>query len=281
VLGRTRYEPYGATAAGTNPTGIGFTGHVNDADTGLVYMQQRYYEPIAGRFLSVDPVTTDANGGSFNRYLYANGNPYLYVDPDGRQSLSDFRYFGSGSVLPGAPEICVIGVNCEQDRSRALVRQYLFSQLSDKGDHGSPESNDQGLSNTHGDQIVGQGLKVAVDLLPGSAAAGCLVAGGCGFAASTLAAIDLVPGAGKATALSVRAGVALREVVEFLGPRARVITNKSGDKVFMSADELRRVRFDIRNSGGDKAHMHLEVRRTVDSRFRDYLKDYHRIYPGQ
>ena len=84
VTSRTRYEPYGATAAGTNPTGIGFTGHVNDADTGLVYMQQRYYEPVAGRFLSVDPVTTDASSGShFNRYAYVNNNPYRYTDPTG------------------------------------------------------------------------------------------------------------------------------------------------------------------------------------------------------
>lgn len=82
---RTRYEPYGATAAGTNPLGIGFTGHVNDGDTGLVYMQQRYYDPIAGRFLSVDPVTTDANTGAmFNRYDYAMNNPYRYTDPDGQ-----------------------------------------------------------------------------------------------------------------------------------------------------------------------------------------------------
>jgi RHS repeat-associated protein len=85
VLQRTRYEPYGATAAGTEPQGIGFTGHVNDPDTGLVYMQQRYYDPLAGRFLSVDPVTTDAKtGGHFNRYVYAENNPYKYVDPDGR-----------------------------------------------------------------------------------------------------------------------------------------------------------------------------------------------------
>ncbi len=90
VLTRTRYEPYGATAAGTNPTGIGFTGHVNDADTGLVYMQQRYYDPIAGRFLSVDPVTTDAKtGGFFNRYVYGNNNPYKFKDPDGRASCAD------------------------------------------------------------------------------------------------------------------------------------------------------------------------------------------------
>jgi RHS repeat-associated protein len=85
VTSRTRYEAYGATAAGTNPTGIGFTGHVNDADTGLVYMQQRYYDPVAGRFLSVDPVSTDAKtGDSFNRYVYGNNNPYKFKDPDGR-----------------------------------------------------------------------------------------------------------------------------------------------------------------------------------------------------
>jgi RHS repeat-associated protein len=59
---------------------------VNDADTGLVYMQQRYYDPIAGRFLSVDPITTDANTGSgFNIYEYAGSNPYRYTDPDGRE----------------------------------------------------------------------------------------------------------------------------------------------------------------------------------------------------
>ncbi|MDL2354654.1 MAG: RHS repeat-associated core domain-containing protein [Pseudomonadota bacterium] len=87
IISRTRYEPYGLTAGGATPT-IGFTGHANDADTGLVYMQQRYYDPVVGRFLSVDPLVTDANtGGSFNRYVYANNSPYSYIDPDGRQVL--------------------------------------------------------------------------------------------------------------------------------------------------------------------------------------------------
>jgi uncharacterized protein RhaS with RHS repeats len=57
-------------------------------------MQQRYYDPAAGRFLSIDPVTTDANtGGSFNRYAYANNSPYRYIDPDGRDpTLSDLQF---------------------------------------------------------------------------------------------------------------------------------------------------------------------------------------------
>jgi RHS repeat-associated protein len=89
LISRTRYEPYGATAAGAESV-IGFAGHVTAADLGLVYMQQRYYDPVAGRFLSIDPVTTDANtGGSFNRFVYANNNPYRFIDPDGRSSCAD------------------------------------------------------------------------------------------------------------------------------------------------------------------------------------------------
>ena len=88
---RTRYEPYGNTAAGSVPRELGFTGHVNDAETGLVQMQQRYYDPLAGRFLSLDPVTTDANtGGMFNRYVYGNNNPYRFTDPDGRLSTGEW-----------------------------------------------------------------------------------------------------------------------------------------------------------------------------------------------
>ena len=99
ALTRTRYEAYGNTAAGTVPTGLGFTGHVNDPDTGLVYMQQRYYDPIAGRFLSVDPITTDAgNGKSFNRYEYSRSNPYTFLDRDGRDAVIAWQANGSINI---------------------------------------------------------------------------------------------------------------------------------------------------------------------------------------
>jgi len=57
-------------------------------------MQQRYYDPGIGRFLSVDPVTAHASpGANFNRYWYANNNPYRFTDPDGRQSAD--RAYGA------------------------------------------------------------------------------------------------------------------------------------------------------------------------------------------
>jgi hypothetical protein len=77
-------------------------------------MQQRYYDPIAGRFLSVDPVTTDANTGSaFGRYHYAENNPYAYTDPTGMESelaegvvkmraVSDAHSLGQSTTAAGS-----------------------------------------------------------------------------------------------------------------------------------------------------------------------------------
>jgi RHS repeat-associated protein len=95
VIERNEYEPYGAVIGKPNYDGVGYTGHVQDGATGLTYMQQRYYDPQIGLFLSVDPVTAYSNPvGQFHRYRYANNNPYKFVDPDGRE----VRF------APGAPE---------------------------------------------------------------------------------------------------------------------------------------------------------------------------------
>jgi RHS repeat-associated protein len=85
VVSSTTYEPYGNRAAGTVPTTVGYTGHVNDPELGLIYMQARYYDPIAARFLSVDPVVTDtSNGGMFGRYAYVGDDPIDHTDPTGQ-----------------------------------------------------------------------------------------------------------------------------------------------------------------------------------------------------
>lgn len=84
VVERTDYQPYGSPI-GKTVDGIGYTGHAMDGATGLTYMQQRYYDQDLGRFLSVDPVAADSVlAANFNRYWYANNNPYKFTDPDGR-----------------------------------------------------------------------------------------------------------------------------------------------------------------------------------------------------
>jgi len=85
------YDAWGGIHGSTPQDGPGYTGHVEDADTNLVYMQQRYYDPSVGRFLSMDPVDASGTDGSnLDRYWYANDNPYRYTDPDGQQTTGEF-----------------------------------------------------------------------------------------------------------------------------------------------------------------------------------------------
>jgi RHS repeat-associated protein len=79
------YAPYGEAYGATSIDGTGYTGHVMDQGTGLTYMQQRYYDPQIGGFLSIDPAKVNtATAVNFGRYFYANNNPYRFNDPDGR-----------------------------------------------------------------------------------------------------------------------------------------------------------------------------------------------------
>lgn len=87
IEGRREYEAYGQQLTPAVQDGPGFTGHVQDLATGLTYMQQRYYDPMLGIFLSADPVTAHVSPVvQFHRYRYANGNPYRFIDLDGRRA---------------------------------------------------------------------------------------------------------------------------------------------------------------------------------------------------
>ena len=100
VISRSVYEPFGKRLGGEK-AGIGFTGHLQDEDLGLTYMQARYYDPLIGRFYSNDPVDVMkhiARGNSlhgFNRYIYANNNPYKYTDSDGEFATVPLAVFGA------------------------------------------------------------------------------------------------------------------------------------------------------------------------------------------
>ena len=64
---------------------IRYRGYYYDVETGLYYLQSRYYDPEVGRFVSpdsVDYLDPDSING-LNLYAYCGNNPVMNVDPTG------------------------------------------------------------------------------------------------------------------------------------------------------------------------------------------------------
>jgi len=89
------YKPYGERTINninSDKNTMWFTGKPQDTISGLSYFGARYYDPKIGRFMGVDPVGARAGDvHNFNRYVYANNNPYRYVDPDGRAAVDTLK----------------------------------------------------------------------------------------------------------------------------------------------------------------------------------------------
>ena len=63
-----------------------YRGYVYDQETGLYYLQTRYYDPELGRFISADDLSYLGAGGEllgYNLFAYCGNNPVNRTDPDG------------------------------------------------------------------------------------------------------------------------------------------------------------------------------------------------------
>lgn len=78
------YTPFGEKwqSAPPNDNDIGYTGHAMDEASGLTQMQARYYDPVAARFLSNDPIGYQ---DQFNLYAYVGNDPVNMLPPLGRR----------------------------------------------------------------------------------------------------------------------------------------------------------------------------------------------------
>lgn len=133
IVSQNRYEPFGAPTSSVYVDGPGYAGHVTDAATGLTYMQARYYDPLAASFLSTDPSPVEpVSASNFNRYHYAENNPYKYFDPDGREDEVAVK---EASANDFDPENCV-NLGCTNQPLVNAVRDVSegASQIADAGD---------------------------------------------------------------------------------------------------------------------------------------------------
>jgi RHS repeat-associated protein len=75
------YDAYGNPTAstGTATTPLGYDGQYTSADTGLIYLRARVYDPTTAQFLTVDPLALVSGAP----YQYAGENPLNFNDPTG------------------------------------------------------------------------------------------------------------------------------------------------------------------------------------------------------
>ncbi len=80
----------------------------------------------------------------------------------------------------------------------------------------------------------------------------------------------------KLRSISKNVDNAANSAKNWLGKDYKAITNKAGDNIFISKDGMRKMRFDIKNSHGDKPHIHLEQK--INEKWKG-ATNIHRIYP--
>ena len=81
--GAFTYDPYGNTTSTSGAAGspLGYDAQYTSADTGLIYLRARTYDPQTAQFLSLDPDKAET-GAPYN---YAADNPANVSDPSGNQ----------------------------------------------------------------------------------------------------------------------------------------------------------------------------------------------------
>jgi RHS repeat-associated protein len=88
VQATTTYDAYGNvsghTGSGTTP--LGYDGQYTSADTGLIYLRARVYDPATAQFLTSDPIASVTRAP----YTYALDSPVNGVDTTGLCSIDPF-----------------------------------------------------------------------------------------------------------------------------------------------------------------------------------------------
>ncbi len=130
VVERTEFYPFGRhryeERTGFN-SAYKFTGKELDKETGLQYFEARYYDAVAGRFISVDPLYTETgeaqdNPQALGTYTYALNSPVCLVDPLGLDSSATGFIKGLKAVADAFETgenagKAMLGINSNQKRS--------------------------------------------------------------------------------------------------------------------------------------------------------------------
>ena len=98
LVGKYSYTAFGECIVKVNEGGIAeknpirYRGYYYDEEMSLYYLKSRYYDPVTGRFITIDDISyidpETING--LNLYAYCGNNPVMRVDSNGTSWWTDF-----------------------------------------------------------------------------------------------------------------------------------------------------------------------------------------------
>ena len=94
------YSPFVQPLSSNGTIILNTKGYINerfDAETGLQYLNARFYDPNLGRFFTPDTWDPTIPGVDINRYAYALNDPVNGMDPGGHVSKDDASFGEDGA----------------------------------------------------------------------------------------------------------------------------------------------------------------------------------------
>ncbi|TDO39650.1 RHS repeat-associated core domain-containing protein [Paractinoplanes brasiliensis] len=205
-----QYTPYGGPrgATITAPDNRGFLNKPLNASTGLTNVGAREYDPVIGRFISVDPIQDLQDPQQWNGYAYANNNPTTLSDPSGLIAKEP-REGGGGTGYHEQPGDIGGGGDSAGNGNGG--------GSSDSGDHGS--NNDDGGGNwfkktwKKTKKVITDHPQITGFVAGAVTGAVCLGAGGIAAGPAGLAACGAIAGAVGSIATDWAAGTSTKDML--------------------------------------------------------------------
>ena len=153
------YYPYGATRVSTSsyPTNEKrqYIDQFSDAQTGLNYLNARYYNSAQGQFLSEDPVFWEdpkqqnlQDPQSLNVYSYSTNNPITKKDPTGLQVAGGFDDVAAATILARLGAWAIPVVRTALTTGLVSTDAQIASDVYQQANNGKTSINPGSLFNT-------------------------------------------------------------------------------------------------------------------------------------
>jgi len=130
------YDAWGnaVNATGSTPNVYRYRGEQYDPDLNLYYLRARYFNPLAGRFLTRDPADGEIEiPQTLHKYLYVGGNPVRFADPTGYEETEEatgLTNISIGFTEHGADHFALVGKSMSQSEIQSIIEPMVRQILA-------------------------------------------------------------------------------------------------------------------------------------------------------